>query len=139
MTSTLRYIFNSAISQGPSESIKEQMEMNTYDVVTLKLSPGQAKEIQILPDSNTGIKFFCITSDVYSSDGITDPNTAEMVYTIGVGTPQEKTIILDRAHVLIGKSLLDKMGNFSKLKIKNGTSSTEAPDANIKVLVGRDV
>ena len=50
MTVMLKYVFNAAISQGPSESIKEQMDMNTYDVVTLKLSPGQEKIIDLLPD-----------------------------------------------------------------------------------------
>ena len=58
---------------------------------------------------------------------------------INVGATPEKLIILDRAHVLIGKSLLDKIGNFSKLKIKNGTSSNGALDANVRILVGRDV
>ena len=139
MTVMLRYVFNAAISQGPSESIKEQMDMNTYDVVTLKLSPGQEKIIDLLPTSSAGIKFLCITSDVYSSEGNIDPATAELVYTINVGATPEKLIILDRAHVLIGKSLLDKIGNFSKLKIKNGTSSNGAPDANVRILVGRDV
>ena len=69
MTVILKYVFNAAISQGPSESIKEQMDMNTYDVVTLKLSPGQEKVIDLLPTSDAGIKFLCITSDVYSSEG----------------------------------------------------------------------
>ena len=113
--------------------------MNTYDVATLKLTPEQEKVIELLPGSSAGIKFLCITSDVYSSEGNTDPNTAELVYTIGVGTAEEKQIILDRAHVLIGKSLLDEIGNFSKLKIKNGTSLDGGRDANIRILVGRDV
>ena len=70
---------------------------------------------------------------------ISNPATAELAYTINVGATPEKLIILDRAHVLIGKSLLEKIGNFSKLKIKNGTSSNGAPDANVRILVGRDV
>ena len=58
MTLMLKYVFNAAISQGPSESIKEQMDMNTYDVVTLKLSPGQEKIIDLLPTSAQGSNFF---------------------------------------------------------------------------------
>ncbi len=45
MTGMLKYIFNASIIQCPSESIKEQIEMNTYDVVNIKLPAGKEKEI----------------------------------------------------------------------------------------------
>ena len=134
MTGILKYIFNASIIQGPSESIKEQIEMNTNDVVNIKVQAGEEKEIALLPNSPAGIKFFCITSDLYSAQGITDPTTPELFYKINApsATP-EISIILDRPHVLIGKSILDKIGNLSKLKIKNGA---ESADANVRILVG---
>jgi hypothetical protein len=140
MTGTLKYIFNASISDGPSESVKEEIEMNTYDVVNIKVQAGEEKQIRLLPDNtpNLGIKFFCITSDLYSSEEATDPNISELVYKIvsNAATPEEISIILDRPHVMIGKSILDKIGNFSKLKVKNGTESV---NANVRILVGRDV
>ena len=62
----LKYIFNASISGGPSESIKEEIWMNTYDVVTINVpNESEPKIISILPET-TAIKFFIITSDKYS-------------------------------------------------------------------------
>ena len=67
----LKYIFNASISGGPSESIKEEIWMNTYDVVTINVpNDGKLKIISLLPDSS-GIKFFMITSDKYSPKNAT--------------------------------------------------------------------
>src|SRR5215208_6736773 len=117
MTGILKYIFNVSLFQGPSESINEEMKLNTYDVVTIELKDGEEKTIVLLPDSNPRIKFFCITSDQYSTKD--DPNEAELSYKIqsNATTPQDILIVLDRPHVMIGKSVIDKIGNFSKLTI----------------------
>ena len=71
MTGMLQYIFNASIIQCPSQSIKEQMETNTNDVVNIKLPSGNENEIALLPNSTSGVKFFCITSGLYSAEGIT--------------------------------------------------------------------
>jgi hypothetical protein len=132
----LKYIFNASFSQGPSESINEELWMNTYDVITIKVDSGkEKKDISILPDK-AGIKFFCITSDQYGEKGDTSP-TKVLQYVIqsSAATPKDIPIVLDRPHVLIGKSMLDTIGNFSTIDIKNGTDS----EANVRILVGRDV
>ena len=137
MTGILKYIFNISLSQGPSESINEEMELNTYDVVTIELKDGEEKAIVLLPDSNPRLKFICITSDKYSTKD--DPNEAELLYKIrsNATTPQDIPIVLDRPHVMIGKSVIDKIGNFSKLTIKyNGDPESKA---NVRIIVGRDV
>ena len=54
----LKYIFNASISGGPSESIKEEIWMNTYDVVTINVpNDGKPKIISLLPGSQ-GNKIF---------------------------------------------------------------------------------
>ena len=108
--------------------------MNTYDLVTIQIGKGEEKKnISILPTS-TGVNFFCITSDQY---GTTDAESGSIVYTIKSNdpTPEDMKIVLDRPHVLIGKSVLDKFGNFSKLDLKNNTER----DANIRIFLGRDI
>ena len=108
--------------------------MNTYDIVTIQLGPGDPwKTISILP-STAKINFFCITSDQYGVKD--DPN--KVLYSIKPKDPEpaEVDIIkLDRPHVLVGESVLDKIGNFSNIQIKNKTTST----ANVRVFVGRNV
>jgi len=138
MTVVLKYNFNASFNQGPSETIKEEMLMNTYDVVSIKLDSGQTKVIDILPpptDSDPkGINFFCITSDQYGEEGNT--NSSHMIsYRIEPSTNTPVDIILDRPHVLIGKSVLNQIGKFSKLTINNQTVS----ETNVRILVGRDV
>jgi len=132
----LKYTFNASIYQGPSESINEKLDMNTYDVVNIKITKGD-KVISLLPDSETGIKFFSITSDKYGTRKGNDPSTATLTYEIkSNGTnPQPISIVLDRAHVLIGKSILDAVGNFSTLTIKSKIES----DVNVNIMVIRDV
>ena len=132
----LKYIFNASFSQGPSESINDELWMNTYDVITIKVDSKKEKnDIAILPDK-TEIKFFCISSDQYGEKGNTD-STKALQYVIQSNAANQKDIpiVLDRPHVLIGRSILDIIGNFSILDIKNGTDS----EANVKILVGRDV
>jgi|SRR5215207_9841672 len=130
----LKYIFNASISGGPSESIKEEIWMNTYDVVTIKVPSGGKPKISILPES-TAIKFFIITSDTYSPKGAIAEKRLE--YVLKSGDPETGGIVLDIPHVLIGQSVLDKIGigEFSELTIKNGTGS----EVNVNILVGRDL
>jgi hypothetical protein len=128
----LKYIFNAAISGGPSESIKEEIWMNTYDVVTINVPSGEEPKISLFPE-NTAIKFFIITSDKYSPKEAQSGSTLE--YKIKSNDPNATGIVLDIPHVLIGKSVVDKIGNFSELTIINNIGS----EVNIKILVGRDV
>jgi len=131
--SLLKYIFNASISEGPSESIKEEIWMNTYDVITVKVSSGETETISLLPDSEE-IKFFIITSDKYSPKDA--PTGKRLVYTLKGEEPDEtEGIVLDIPHVLIGQSVLKKIGDFSELTIKNKIES----EVNIKMLVGRNV
>jgi hypothetical protein len=131
----LKDIFNASITQGPSESIKEEIWMNTYDVVTMKVPSGEVgTKISILPDG-TAIKFFIITSDKYSPTPTEDEPEPKLEYKTKSDDPNSKGIVLDIPHVLIGKSVLDKIGDFSELTIINKLGS----DVNIKLLVGRDV
>src|SRR5215208_8200614 len=105
----LKYIFNASISEGPSESIKEEIWMNTYDVITVKVPSGGTEKISILPDSKE-IKFFIITSDKYSPKDA--PADKRLVYALKGEEPDEKTgIVLDIPHVLVGQSVLGKIGN----------------------------
>jgi hypothetical protein len=132
----LKYIFNASLSEGPSESINDEIWMSTYDVVTLKVGKGEEKnDISVLPDG-AAVKFFCITSDQYGEKGNTDPNKMiKYIIQSKASTPTDIPIVLDRPHVLIGKEILDNVGNFSVLKIKNDTQS----EANIKIVFGRDI
>ena len=128
----LKYIFNASISEGPSESIKEEIWMNTYDVITVKVPSGGTGKISILPDSEE-IKFFIITSDKYSpKDASSDKR---LVYALKGEEPDQKGIVLDIPHVLIGHSVLSKIGDFSELTIQNKIES----EVNIRMLVGRNV
>jgi hypothetical protein len=108
--------------------------MNTYDIVTIKLNSGDIdKSFSILP-TTAKINFFCITSDKYAEK---DEPTKVLEYTImsNDATPVKITISLDRPNVLIGESVLDKVGNFSIIKFTNKTDSV----ANVRVFVGRNV
>jgi hypothetical protein len=136
MTTVLKYIFNASISQGPSKSIKEEIQMNTYDIVSIKVESGKEEKISFLPNSSAGIEFFIITSDIYSPKGITNPNKILQYIIKSKTTPiKDISIILDIPHVLIGKSMIDKIGNFSELTIKNGLE----PDINASIWAGRVV
>jgi hypothetical protein len=137
MTGTLKYIFNASKSQTTSKSIIEQMKVNTYDVVKMKATAGVKKVVSFLPNSTARLKFFCIKSDLYYGERSLDSCTAKMEYKMNVNTQaSEIPIILNRSQILIGKSMFYKLGNFSKLKIKN---VSESADVNIRILVGRDV
>ncbi|MGH9980750.1 MAG: hypothetical protein ACRD6U_04250, partial [Nitrososphaeraceae archaeon] len=117
-TGMLQYIVNTSIIQCPSQSIKEQMEMNTNDVVNIKLPSGNENELALLPNSTSGVKFFCITSRLYSAEGITSPAIAELFYKINPSMQPEILIILDWSQMLIRKSVFYKIRNPSKLRSK---------------------
>ena len=107
--------------------------MNTYDIVTIQVNAAEEKEVSILP-SSAGVNFFCITSDQY---GKKNDSTKFLENTIktNAATPEDLKIVLDRPHVLIGESVLNKIGNFSKIGLKNATDS----DANVRVFFGRNI
>ena len=108
--------------------------MNTYDVATVQLNAGDPeKTISILP-TTAKINFFCITSDQYGNKD--DPDKV-LEYSIKSNdpTPEDIKIALDRPHVLIGESVLNKIGNFSSITFSNKTGSL----AKVRVFVGRNV
>ncbi len=104
--------------------------MNTYDIVTIQITTMGDQVISILPTTGK-INFFCITSDQYGK------KDQPLKYTISPNDPaiEDNNIELDRPHVLIGESVLKKMGDFSTITFNNKTGS----EANVRVFVGRNV
>jgi hypothetical protein len=128
MTEKVAWNLGLYIEKGPSIKLADSFKTDAYDKVSVPIPNDDTEvEVAVQPSGVGKIDFLCIISDQYSQD-----STKKLAYKSGeTGTTE---IILDRAQVLIGASLIELLDDVpTKLTFKN---STDNP-ANVSILVGR--
>jgi len=118
------------IPNGPKISLNRTLTVEAYDKIDFTVPSGTSDmSVDLQPSESAGqVKFLLIVSDWYGE---------ALSYKVNsdAGTPFE----LDEPHLLIGKgatAMLDPAP--TKLVFTNTTSDSDAEDANVQILVGRN-
>lgn len=130
MTRSIKWNFNLYVDKGPSINLADQIDAEAYDQISVQIRKGGAPQmVDVQPVVKGRVQFLSIKSDQYDQTHV-EP-TKKLFYKSGNGT---KEIKLDRAHVLIGSSLVNLLEDEPKqLTFVNSTDN----DANVEILTGR--
>ena len=122
---------NIEIPNGPKITLNRTLTVDAYDKIDITVpSSASDQSVELQPGESAGqVKFLLVASDWYGK---------ALAYKVNseTGTSFE----LDEPHVLIGEgatAMLDPAP--TQLFFSNTTSGEDAMDANVRILVGRDV
>lgn len=122
---------NIEIPNGPKITLNRTLTVDAYDKIDITVpSDASDQSVELQPGESAGqVKFLLVASDWYGE---------ALAYKVNsdTGTSFE----LDEPHVLIGEgatAMLDPAP--TQLFFSNTTSGEDAMDANVRILVGRDV
>ena len=122
---------NIEIPNGPKITLNRTLTVDAYDKIDIKVPSGASDQpVELQPTESAGqVKFLLVASDWYGE---------ALAYKVNsdTGTSFE----LDEPHILIGEGATAMLDPAPKqLFISNTTSGADAMDANVQILVGRDV
>lgn len=122
---------NIEIPNGPKITLNRTLTVDAYDKIDIKVPSGASDQpVELQPSESAGqVKFLLVASDWYGE---------ALAYKVNsdTGTSFE----LDEPHILIGEGATAMLDPAPKqLFISNTTSGADAMDANVQILVGRDV
>lgn len=117
------------ISNGPKFSVSRALEVEAYDLIEVVVPADTTDlEVTLQPGTAGAATFLLVTADWYG---------AELAYKINTNSADART--LDHPHLFAGSgavSLVDAAP--SSLFFTNSTSSDDAADAHVQILLGRD-
>jgi hypothetical protein len=127
MVTTIEGIIDIRIDGGWSKKIPISVDIHAYDIVNGTIPSGTSDTtVGLQPSGDKGnIKFLCIAADKYD-------NNDNLTYKTSAGAA---ALSLERAHILIGKSLTSLLNDApTELIFHNETGDP----VNIQAFVGRD-
>ncbi|PXF58907.1 MAG: hypothetical protein C4B59_12520 [Candidatus Methanogaster sp.] len=122
---------NIEIPNGPKITLNRTLTVDAYDKIDITVPSGASDlSVELQPGESAGqVKFLLVASDWYG-DALAYKVNSDM------GTSFE----LDEPHVLTGEGATAMLEPApTQLFFSNTTSGADAMDANIQILVGRDV
>ncbi len=123
MSETIKWSFKAQVSSGPSLLLSDEITVDAYDKIDVSIPASTTTPLTIEVQPGEGTAFLLITADSYKG------------LTYGVGETSTPSIELDGPHLLIGSGAVGLLVNTpDALRFTN----TEATDAKISILVGRD-
>jgi hypothetical protein len=122
---------NIEIPNGPKITLNRTLTVDAYDKIDITVpSSASDQPVELQPGESAGqVKFLLVASDWYGE---------ALAYKVNSNTGT--SFELDEPHVLIGEgatAMLDPAP--TQLFFSNTTSGEDATDANVRILVGRDV
>jgi hypothetical protein len=122
---------NIEIPNGPKITLNRTLTVDAYDKIDITVPSGASDQsVELQPGESAGqVKFLLVASDWYGE---------ALAYKVNSNTGT--SFELDEPHVLIGEgatAMLDPAP--TQLFFSNTTSGEDATDANVRILVGRDV
>jgi hypothetical protein len=118
-----------AVEKGPSSALTQEMEVDAYDLLKVKLPGGDAAApgtltVDVQPGATNWIKLLSVTSSVY------DPKITYKIDGAGGDIP------LDAPHVFVGAGAIGLIGATAKQFVfTNKAGASKAAD--LVILVGR--
>jgi hypothetical protein len=127
MVVPVKWNFNLFVNGSQTLSLADKFDSTAYDKISVLIKADDKEtEVKIFPGEIEDIDFFCIKSDKYTID-----KTKQLTYKVGEST---EAIVLDRAHMLIGNSMVGLLKEAPTKLIFNNTTGS---DANLEIIVGR--
>lgn len=125
MTEKISLSLGVAIKNGPQLTLIRTIEVDIYDKIDVSIADGVVKDVELLPDLPSNVKFFLVVSDHYETSGLS--------YTINTGGTDYN---LDQPHILTGEGAIKLMdATPQKLVFTNQSGK----DAQIGILIGRNI
>lgn len=122
---------NIEIPNGPKIPLNRTLTVDAYDKIDITVPSGASDQpVELQPSESAGqVKFLLVASDWYGE-------TLAYKVNSDTGTSFE----LDEPHILTGEGATAMLDPAPKqLFFSNTTSGEDAMDANVQILVGRDV
>jgi len=122
---------NIEIPNGPKITLNRTLTVDAYDKIDITVPSGASDQsVELQPSESAGqVKFLLVASDWYGE---------ALAYKVNFDTGT--SFELDEPHVLIGEGATAMLDPAPKqLFFSNTTSEAGAMDANVQILVGRDV
>lgn len=132
MTESINLKINVGVPNGPSRSIYRTLKLDAYDKIDITIpADTDNKLVELQPSTEETVEFLLIVSNVYEDT---------LSYKVNSNAASADTYILDQPLLLIGKGAISIFESVpTKLYFTNATSETEAKDAEIEILVGRNM
>ena len=127
MVVPVKWNFSLFVDGGQSLALSDKIDADAYDKISITIKNGVVDQsVEVQPGDVNKVDFLCIKSDQYHIDA-----NQKLVYKVGNSAAE---IALERAHVLIGNSLIALFGEAPKtLKFSNSTGK----DVNIDIHIVR--